>query len=161
MGVGEQIALHIFALGDPENSLCGNALVHVQGYRVSNAGEFLKLAGPFEPWLVIPKDFLKEFGFFLGQRAFCRGGDKFGDTVGAAGRVASKRGRKMRIVRVLDLLLSNDLPARRDPGRRDIQPGRGLVTVVNNLAFRFVSLQKRFDAASVNEDGQSEMPLEF
>ena len=29
-----------------------------------------------------------------------------------------------------------------------------------NIAFRVVSLRKGFDLASVNEDGQSEMPLE-
>ena len=28
------------------------------------------------------------------------------------------------------------------------------------IAFRVVSLQKDFDVASINEDGQSEMPLE-
>ena len=89
---------------------------------------------------MIPQGFLEELDFVGFELPAGGLFDQLFDGVGLAGRIKAQHRSKMGIVGIPDLLFLDDLPPRRQPRRRDIQPLDALMPVIHNILTGLIGL---------------------
>ena len=129
--VGEQVALHVLALGHLEDRLRANPLVDVERDWIDDEPPGLPLSGPLEPGLTLTQRVGDDSRLVLRQRSSRRRIEKRGQLAGPGRRVETQYGRQMRIVRVVDLRRLAHASLRGETGGRVVL-ARRIVPIVGD-----------------------------
>jgi hypothetical protein len=132
LGIEKEVPLGVLSLGHFQDRLGGKTFMNMKGYRIGHAPLLLSLAGPFQPWFMIPHGLPKCLQFLRLKLPSARFLNKLAYLISLACPIKPKRRRKVGVIGILQFPLPEDLPPRRQARRRDIQPRHPRMPQIQN-----------------------------